>query len=114
MSQKHQPFRRDAACVALAAALSFLAFSGVASAQLTKAKDHRFVFGHLHVHPTSAEAHKKFWVEILGGTLAHVGTMEAAMYPRRIDRMGVALLRRQRAGWRNQEHDGGPCGLHGS
>ena len=80
MSQKHQPFRRDAACVALAAAFSFLAFSGVASAQLTKAKDHRFVFGHLHVHPTSAEAHKKFWVEILGGTLAHVGTMEAAMY----------------------------------
>ena len=80
MFQRHRPFRPDVVRIAAAAALGFLVFSGSASAQLTKAKDHRIVFGHLHVHPTSPEVHKKFWVETLGGTLTKVGTMDAALY----------------------------------
>lgn len=66
---------------AAAAALSVLVLPGVASAQVSQDTDHRFRFGHLHVHPTSYEVHKKFWAGTLGGVLTKVGTMDAVKFP---------------------------------
>ena len=56
--------------------------SGVvpASAQLVAAKDGPVVYGHHHLTVTSVEAHKKFWVEALGGTPATLGTNDAAVF----------------------------------
>jgi hypothetical protein len=46
----------------------FLALSVIpASAQLLAAKDGPVVYGHHHLNVTSIDAHKKFWVETLGG-----------------------------------------------
>jgi catechol 2,3-dioxygenase-like lactoylglutathione lyase family enzyme len=39
-----------------------------ARAQLTAAKDHAVVFGHIHLQPTSNAEHTKFWIQTLGGT----------------------------------------------
>jgi catechol 2,3-dioxygenase-like lactoylglutathione lyase family enzyme len=39
-----------------------------AFAQLTAAKDGPIVYGHHHLAVTSIDAHKKFWVDTLGGT----------------------------------------------
>jgi catechol 2,3-dioxygenase-like lactoylglutathione lyase family enzyme len=74
---KHRISLAPVAAVASAAAVAVFALSGVASAQLTQAKDHRIVFGHLHVHPSDIEAHRKFWGETLGGGVAQVGNMKA-------------------------------------
>jgi catechol 2,3-dioxygenase-like lactoylglutathione lyase family enzyme len=63
-----------------AAALGVVLFSGTAFAQLVKAKDNRIVFGHLHVHGTSSEVHRKFWLDVLGGTVGKVGAMDVALY----------------------------------
>lgn len=65
-----------------------LAFSGSALAQLTQAKDNRIVFGHLHLHPTDIGAHKKFWIETLGGKPATIGPIEAATFPEVIVELG--------------------------
>ena len=59
-----------------------LAFSGSASAQLTQAKDDRIIFGHLHLHPSDLDAHKKFWTETLGGlSITFGGSIEAVKFP---------------------------------
>jgi|SoiMethySBSTD1v2_1073268.scaffolds.fasta_scaffold01949_22 catechol 2,3-dioxygenase-like lactoylglutathione lyase family enzyme len=44
------------------------------SAQLLAAKDGPIVYGHHHVNATDPAAHKKFWADSLGGTVATVGT----------------------------------------
>src|SRR5215510_14610634 len=46
-------------------------------AQLLVAKDGPVVYGHHHLNVTSIDAHKKFFVETLGGTLIKVGTNNA-------------------------------------
>src|SRR5690242_9327340 len=38
-----------------------------AEAQLTAAKDHAVVYGHIHLQPTSNAEHTKFWIQTLGG-----------------------------------------------
>ena len=43
-------------------------YSRPAAAQLTAAKDGPIVYGHHHLAVSDLEAHKKFWVETLGGT----------------------------------------------
>ena len=43
------------------------------SAQLLAAKDGPIVYGHHHVNATDPAAHKKFWADSLGGTVAKVG-----------------------------------------
>ena len=48
-----------------------------AAAQLTAAKDGPVVYGHHHVMATSIDAHKKFWVDTLGGTAVKVRTSPA-------------------------------------
>ena len=45
-----------------------------ASAQLVAAKEGPIVYGHHHVNATDPAAHKKFWADALGGTVAIVGT----------------------------------------
>ena len=51
-----------------------------ASAQLVAAKDGPVVYGHHHLTVTSVEAHKKFWVDGLGGTAAKLGTNDAVKF----------------------------------
>src|SRR4051812_40156754 len=63
----------------LAFSLSLLASSGNTSAQGTPAKDDRIIFGHLHLHPSNLDAHKKFWNETLGGLPITFGTNIQAM-----------------------------------
>jgi predicted enzyme related to lactoylglutathione lyase len=46
----------------------------IASAQLLAAKEGPIVYGHHHVNATDPAAHKKFWADALGGTVAKVGT----------------------------------------
>ena len=49
-----------------------LALPATASAQLSN-KDAPVVVGHFHLNVTSVEAHKKFWVDSLGGTATKFG-----------------------------------------
>jgi catechol 2,3-dioxygenase-like lactoylglutathione lyase family enzyme len=44
------------------------------------------VIGHYHLNVTSVDAHKKFWVDTLGGTATKIGSVEAVRFP------GVLLL----------------------
>src|SRR5215813_5768592 len=52
-------------------------------AQLLVAKDGPVVYGHHHLNVTSIEAHKKFWVDTLGGKTVKIGTSpnEVVMFP---------------------------------
>src|SRR5712692_3910817 len=63
-------------------------FAGIASAQLTQAKNNRIVFGHVHLHPTSVDAHKKFWIETLGGIATKIGSLEAVKFPDGVVELG--------------------------
>jgi catechol 2,3-dioxygenase-like lactoylglutathione lyase family enzyme len=68
----------------LAAATSILLTSPVAAfAQLIAASDGPIVYGHHHLNVTSVEAHKKFWIDTLGGTTAKIGasTVETIKFP---------------------------------
>jgi catechol 2,3-dioxygenase-like lactoylglutathione lyase family enzyme len=44
-----------------------------AAAQLLVAGEGPVIYGHHHVNATSVEAHKRFWIDALGGTLGHFG-----------------------------------------
>src|SRR5262245_35689253 len=57
------------------------------SAQLDN-KQAPVVIGHYHLNVTSVEAHKKFWVDTLGGTATKIGSVDAIRFP------GVLLLLR--------------------
>jgi catechol 2,3-dioxygenase-like lactoylglutathione lyase family enzyme len=63
--------------VSIAAVLFVLAAGTPASAQLAAATDGPIVYGHHHLNVTNVDAHKKFWVEGLGGTIIKVGTSPA-------------------------------------
>ena len=54
-----------------------------ASAQLLAAKDGPVVYGHHHLNVTSIDAHKKLWIDTLGGKSVKVGTSpnEIVMFP---------------------------------
>ena len=63
--------------------LGGLVFAGVstpADAQLLAAADGPVVYGHHHLTVTNVEAHRKFWVDALGGTAAKLGTGDAAVF----------------------------------
>lgn len=60
-----------------------------ASAQLAAMKDGPVVYGHHHLTVTSVEAHRKFWVDGLGGTPARLGANDAVKFP------NVIVLMRQ-------------------
>jgi len=61
---------------AIALFLPLLVFSMASTAfgQLTVAKDGPVVYGHHHLNTANLDAHKKFFVETLGGTLIKAGT----------------------------------------
>jgi catechol 2,3-dioxygenase-like lactoylglutathione lyase family enzyme len=61
---------RLAVCVSATALL----IAADASAQLLAAKDGPIVYGHHHLNVTSIEAHKKFWIDALGGKPIRIGT----------------------------------------
>ena len=58
-------------------ALLIVSMAATASAQLVAAKDGPIVYGHHHLNTTNLDAHKKFFVETLGGTLIKIGTNNA-------------------------------------
>jgi catechol 2,3-dioxygenase-like lactoylglutathione lyase family enzyme len=75
-----------------------------ASAQLVAAKDGPIVYGHHHVNATSAEEHKKFWADTLGGTVVKVGTNNLEI----IRMMNVLIFMRPQAakgGTKGSVHD---------
>jgi catechol 2,3-dioxygenase-like lactoylglutathione lyase family enzyme len=74
--------------------VGFVTLSAIpASAQLVAAKDGPIVYGHHHLNVASIEAHKKFWVDTLGGKSVKIGTSpnEIVMFP------NVLIFLRQQA-----------------
>ena len=65
------------------ALLLTLALTPPASAQILVAEDGPVVYGHHHLAVSDVEAHRKFWIETLGGAPATVGagTTEAIAFP---------------------------------
>lgn len=57
-----------------------LAGANPAPAQLLAMKDGPVVYGHHHLTVTNVDAHKKFWVEGLGGTAAKLGANDAVKF----------------------------------
>jgi catechol 2,3-dioxygenase-like lactoylglutathione lyase family enzyme len=60
-----------------------IALSSQASAQLVAASGGPVVYGHHHLNVTSIDAHKRFWMDTLGGKSVKVGTSpnEIVMFP---------------------------------
>src|SRR5215831_16463918 len=73
--------RRRFASVSAAGAFAVLAVCQTAAAQPKEVRTERVVFGHLHVHPSNPDEHKKYWIDTLGGTMGKVGTMDVAKFP---------------------------------
>ena len=44
-------------------------------------KEAPVVVGHYHLNVTSIDAHKKFWVDTLGGTATKIGNVEVIKFP---------------------------------
>ena len=61
--------------------LFVLGGDSTASAQLTAANDGPIVYGHHHLHVTDVAAHKRFWVDTLGGTATPFGNSEIFKFP---------------------------------
>jgi predicted enzyme related to lactoylglutathione lyase len=68
--------------LALAAAV-LLFVPATTSAQLVAAREAPIAYGHHHVNATDPDAHKKFWVDALGGTIAQFGAnkIEIVKFP---------------------------------
>ncbi len=64
----------------LVAGLGLAGVTTPAGAQLLAAKDGPVVYGHHHLTVTNVEAHRKFWVDGLGGTAARLGTNDAVTF----------------------------------
>ena len=58
-----------------------LAPASSAHAQLLAAKDGPIVYGHHHLAVSDVAAHKKFWVDTLGGTAIKAGTFDVITFP---------------------------------
>src|SRR6266576_3113689 len=70
----------------LHAAAAFLVFSfpvgaSPAFAQLVSHPDAPIRAGHYHLNVTSIEAHRKFWVDTLGGTAMKFGNIDVVRFP---------------------------------
>jgi catechol 2,3-dioxygenase-like lactoylglutathione lyase family enzyme len=72
--------RMTAALFAGALAALWLISAPRASAQLGN-RQAPIVVGHFHLNVTSFDAHKKFWVDTLGGTAAKFGAIDAVKFP---------------------------------
>jgi catechol 2,3-dioxygenase-like lactoylglutathione lyase family enzyme len=59
-----------------------LSVPAAASAQLLAAKDGPIVYGHHHLFVSDVEAHKRFWVDTLGGSFLTLGSgVQAVRFP---------------------------------
>ena len=56
------------------------ALGGSAGAQLSN-KEAPVIVGHFHLNVTNVEAHRKFWVDTLGGTAEKIGGQDAIRFP---------------------------------
>lgn len=65
----------------IVATLALLGVTPSATAQLLTARDGPVVYGHYHLHVTSIDEHKKFWVDTLGGKALKVGPLESIEFP---------------------------------
>ncbi|MEX0617801.1 MAG: VOC family protein [Pseudohongiellaceae bacterium] len=54
-----------------------VALSQGAGAQLLAARDNPVVYGHHHINASDIDAHKKFWIDGLGGSSVTIGTSTA-------------------------------------
>ena len=61
-------------------AASVLLVAPSAGAQLAAAKDGPIVYGHHHLTVTDLAAHRKFWVDTLGGTPGKLGNIETIAF----------------------------------
>lgn len=59
--------------VRLISFLMLLGFGQLSFGQLHLAEDNPIVYGHHHVNTTDIPAHKRFWIEGLGGSLEQIG-----------------------------------------
>jgi catechol 2,3-dioxygenase-like lactoylglutathione lyase family enzyme len=63
-------------------AFVLLSLPSSSSAQLLAAKDGPIVYGHHHLFVSNADAHKKFWVDTLGGTFLTLSSgVQAVRFP---------------------------------
>jgi catechol 2,3-dioxygenase-like lactoylglutathione lyase family enzyme len=63
--------------IALATAVLVLVTHSSASAQLLAARTSPVAYGHHHINASDIEAHKRFWIDALGGRPVRVGTSPA-------------------------------------
>jgi catechol 2,3-dioxygenase-like lactoylglutathione lyase family enzyme len=56
---------------------SWLSAAPALGAQLMAARDADVAYGHHHINATDVEAHRRFWVEALGGAPVRMGTSSA-------------------------------------
>jgi catechol 2,3-dioxygenase-like lactoylglutathione lyase family enzyme len=61
--------------------LSFFVSAVPVTAQLVSHPDAPVRVGHYHLNVTSIAAHKKFWVDTLGGTAMKFGTIDVVKFP---------------------------------
>ena len=73
------PTTRTAVAAAVAALMLTLVSSP--SAQLLSNKEAPVVIGHYHLNVTSLDAHKKFWVDTLGGTATTFQGLDVIRFP---------------------------------
>jgi catechol 2,3-dioxygenase-like lactoylglutathione lyase family enzyme len=58
-----------------------LSTGGPAFAQLVEPNQIGLRMGHVHLAVTDVEAHKKFWIDLMGGTLVRNGPLELIQFP---------------------------------
>src|SRR5688500_17382334 len=75
--------------------LTFLALASLwvtpAFAQLAEPNQVGVTMGHVHLAVTDVDAHKKFWISVMGGTLVKNGPEELIKFP------GVFIMLRKAA-----------------
>jgi hypothetical protein len=69
--------------------VALLAWATPALAQLAPANDLGVALGHMHVAVKDVEAQKRFWTEMLGGTLVTNGPLTLIQFP------GIFVMLRQ-------------------
>jgi catechol 2,3-dioxygenase-like lactoylglutathione lyase family enzyme len=61
--------------------LLFAFFGAVLLGQVARPNAAGVAMGHLHIVSPNPEAHKRFWIDVLGGKLVKVGPLDFAMFP---------------------------------
>jgi catechol 2,3-dioxygenase-like lactoylglutathione lyase family enzyme len=92
MVQRFNILLRDSMRAAHLAILLVLATPMTASAQLLAARDNSVAYGHHHINASDVAAHRRFWIDGLGGEAVSIGTSsaEAISFP------NVLVLLRER------------------